>query len=149
MTGSLPAPTQGDTMDTLFRHNLWANTCLFQVCSEVDEERLSTAMVGGYGSIRETLEHIANSEYSYWHRITTGKPYRRPEGLPSRTVAELLQSIRVSGEGLVETAPKVQAGDQVEVDWDGTPRPVPSAILLVQAINHATEHWAQIMAMSW
>jgi uncharacterized damage-inducible protein DinB len=31
------------------------------------------------------------------------------------------------------------------VDWDGSPRDVPKTILLTQAINHATEHRAQIM----
>jgi uncharacterized damage-inducible protein DinB len=35
----------------------------------------------------------------------------------------------------------------VQVDWDGTPRDVPTTIILTQAINHATEHRAQIMVM--
>jgi uncharacterized damage-inducible protein DinB len=38
-------------------------------------------------------------------------------------------------------------GDTVRIDWDGTPRDVPKTILLTQAINHATEHRAQIMAI--
>ena len=54
---------------------------------------------------------------------------------------------RTSGAGLIEWAPKVQAGDTVQVDWDGAPRAVPTTILLTQAINHATEHRAQVMAI--
>ena len=41
----------------------------------------------------------------------------------------------------------MQAGDTVEIDWDGVLRDVPKTILLPQAINHATEHRAQIMAI--
>ncbi len=64
------------------------------------------------------------------------------------TIAEMLESVRTSGAGLIEWAPKVQADDTVQVDWeDGTLRDVPKAIYLTQVINHATEHRAQIMAI--
>jgi len=54
---------------------------------------------------------------------------------------------RASGSGLVEWATRVQAGDTVQVDWDGTPLAVPKTILLTQVINHATEHRSQVMAI--
>ena len=135
-----------ETINTLFSHNLWANTLLFEVCSGLNDEQLDTSIVGTYGSIRDTLKHIAHAEYSYWHRITTGRPYQRADDAPPQTVAELQESIQVSGKGLIEAAPKVQAKDTVEVNWQGKPRAVPCAIILTQAINHATEHRAQIMA---
>jgi uncharacterized damage-inducible protein DinB len=134
-----------ETIDTLFRHNLWANMLLFELCSGLNDEQLNTSIAGAYGSIRDTLQHIANSEHAYLYRITTGQPYRRREGAPSLTLAELQESIRLSGEGLIAAAPKVQAHDNVEVDWEGTPRSVPRTIILAQVINHATEHRAQIM----
>ena len=59
----------------------------------------------------------------------------------------MLESARQTGLGLIEWAPKVQAGDVVEIDWDGTLRDVPKTVLLTQAINHATEHRAQIMVI--
>ncbi len=56
--------------------------------------------------------------------------------------------MRASGAGLIEWAPKVQAGDSVPIDWDdGTVVALPCTILLTQAINHATEHRSQIMAI--
>ena len=61
--------------------------------------------------------------------------------------AELVESVRATGLGLIEWAPKVQAGDTVQIDWDGTPRDVPKSIILTQVINHATEHRAQVMAI--
>jgi uncharacterized damage-inducible protein DinB len=55
--------------------------------------------------------------------------------------------VRNTGLGLIEWAPKVQAGDTVQLDWGGTPREVPKTIILTQVINHATEHRAQVMAI--
>jgi uncharacterized damage-inducible protein DinB len=59
----------------------------------------------------------------------------------------LQASIQSSGAGLVEIAPTIQPQDGVKVNWEGTPRTVPSAVILTQVINHATEHRAQIMVM--
>ena len=60
----------------------------------------------------------------------------------------MAESLRYSGEGLIEWAPKVQATDSVEVlADDDQPIQVPKAVILTQAINHATEHRAQIMVI--
>ena len=63
------------------------------------------------------------------------------------TIHEITKSLNNSGSGLIEWAVRVQAEDSVQVDWDGAPREVPKTILLTQAINHATEHRAQVMAI--
>jgi uncharacterized damage-inducible protein DinB len=62
-------------------------------------------------------------------------------------MAEMLESLRTTGTGLIEWAVKVQADDTVTVDWEGTPREVPKTIILTQIINHATEHREQIKAI--
>jgi uncharacterized damage-inducible protein DinB len=138
---------ENETIATLFRHNLWANTRLFEVCAHLSDEQLDASVTGGYGSIRDTMQHIVTSERSYLQRITTGQPYRRPQGAPPLTMAEMQESIRTSGEGFIVAAPNVQARDSVAVDWEGAPRSVPCTILLTQAINHATEHRSQITAV--
>ena len=136
-----------DTLTTLFRHNRWANVRILERCAGLTDEQLDATIVGAYGSIRDTLQHIVTAERSYFSRISTGQPYRRPEDAPPLTIAEMTESVRTSGSGLIEWAPKVQAGDTVQVNWEGAPRDVPKTILLTQAINHATEHRAQIMAI--
>lgn len=144
-----PQPSTGyPTLDTLFRHNLWANRELFALCAGLSDAQLDTGIVGAYGTIRETLQHIADAEYSYWKRLTTGQPYRRPADAPPPTLADLQTSIRTSGEGLIAFAPTVQPDDTVAVKWesDVTARAIPCSVLLTQVINHATEHRAQIMA---
>lgn len=136
-----------NTLTTLFRHNLWANLRLLEQCAGLTDEQLKSTSVGTYGSIQDTLQHIVTAERSYLARLSTGQPYRRPKDAPPMTITEMADSARSTGFSLVDWAPRVQAEDIVQVDWDGTPRDVPKTILLTQAINHATEHRAQIMAI--
>jgi uncharacterized damage-inducible protein DinB len=63
------------------------------------------------------------------------------------TMDEMKESLNNSGSGLIEWAVKAKADDSVQVDWEGAPRAVPKTILLTQAINHASEHRAQVMAI--
>lgn len=136
-----------DTFTTLFSHHLWANLRLLEQCAKLTDEQLQATMVGAFSTIIETLRHIVNSEKSYFSRISTGKRYDRPENVPPMTFAEMMESARATGEGLIEWAPKLKADDLVEVDWDGTPRMVPKTILLTQALQHAGEHREQVKAI--
>jgi uncharacterized damage-inducible protein DinB len=136
-----------DSLTTLFSHHLWANLRLLERCAGLSSEQLDATISGTFGSIRDTLQHFVTSEQSYFSRISTGQPRRRPEDAPPLTMAEMVESLRTTGFGLIEWAPKVQADDTVEIDWEGTPRDVPKAIILTQIINHATEHRSQIMTI--
>jgi len=136
-----------DTLTTLFSHNLWANGHLLELCAALNDEQLDATISGSFGSIRSTLLHIVDAERSYLSRLATGQPLRRPKDEPAPSMAEMLTLVRQSGQGLIEIAPSVQPTDHVEVNWDEQPFQVPCPIILTQAINHATEHRAQIMAI--
>jgi uncharacterized damage-inducible protein DinB len=136
-----------DTLTTLFSHHLWANLRLLEQCATLSSEQLDATISGAYGSIRDTLQHIVIAEQSYFSRISTGRRRTRPEDAPPMTFNEMVESAQTTGSGLIEWAPRVQAGDTVPIDWDGTLLDVPKTILLTQAINHATEHRAQVMAI--
>ena len=114
-----------DTLTTLYRHNRWANLRLLERCAGLSDEQLD-ATCSHFGSIRDTLQHIVTAERSYLSRISTGQPYRHPKDAAPLTLAEMAEWARTSGAGLIEWAPKVQAGDTVQVDWDGAPRAVPT-----------------------
>ena len=134
-----------DTLTTLFRHNLWANVRILERCAGLTAEQLAATIVGAYGSIRDTLQHIATAERSYFSRISTGQPYRRPEDAPPLTLAEMTESVRSSGSGLIEWATKVQAGDTVQVNWEGAPvmcqRPSSSPRRSTMPPNTAPRSW--------
>ena len=136
-----------DTIKNLYNHHLWANLRLLESCHQLTNEQLQAKVNGTFGSIQETLEHIVRAEKSYASRISTGQPYLHLPAAAPMAIADMIESIRQTGLLLLEWAPKVQAADVVEIDWDGTIRDVPKTVLLTQAINHATEHRAQIMVI--
>lgn len=100
-----------DTLTTLFSHHIWANLRLLEGCAELTSEQLDATIPGAFGSIHDTLQHIATSEQAYFSRISTGQPHRHPEDAPSLMIAEIAESMRTTGSGFIEWAPKVQAGD--------------------------------------
>ncbi len=132
-----------DTLTTLFSHNLWANLRLLERCAALSSDQLDATIPGAYGSIRATLQHIVNGERLYFSLISTGQRYDRAKGAPPMTLAEMTESVRTTGAGLIKWAPKVQVDDTANND----PDIVPKTIIITQAINHATEHRAQIMAI--
>ena len=138
-------------LETLFRHHLWSNLQLLDLCKRLNEEQLQTSIVGVFGTLGDTLQHLVKAERSYFARISTGQPFHAPENEGALTFDQMAASLRHTGEGFIEWAPKVGAEETVEIQWDNNgiqgPVQVPKAVILTQVINHATEHRVQIMAM--
>lgn len=138
-------------LETLFHHHVWANLQLLELCRTLTEEQLQTSIVGVYGNLGDTLQHLVTAERSYFSRISTGQRFQAPANEGTLTFAQMAEILRHTGEGFIEWAPKVQATDTVEVQWDNNgiqgSVQVPKTVILTQVINHATEHRAQIMAM--
>jgi uncharacterized damage-inducible protein DinB len=126
----------------LYKHNLWANLCLFDACAPLPVETLDTAIEGTYGTIRQTLAHIANAERGYVARI---REEDRPASLPETAgVDEMRERVRRSGEAMIAIAEETDADRPVQTVFQGKPYALPLSILLIQAINHATDHRSQI-----
>jgi len=129
----------------LFRHNLWANLTLIDLCLTLPEEILETNVSGTYGGIRETLSHLVGAEERYISALVGGPERRNPtleETAPDLTT--LREHARQSGEGFVGYAGTVEGNPILQVTWRGQTYEMPAALFLVQAINHATEHRTQI-----
>jgi uncharacterized damage-inducible protein DinB len=129
----------------LFRHNLWANLTLIDLCLTLPEEILETNVPGTYGGIRETLTHLVGAEERYVAAFAGGPERRNPtleETAPD--LATLREHARQSGEGFVAYAETLDGNPILDVTWHGQSYKVPAAFYFVQAINHATEHRTQI-----
>jgi uncharacterized damage-inducible protein DinB len=136
-----------DTLQTIFRHHLWANQRLFDHCLELTSEQLDYSIAGVYGTIRDTLVHIVKAEQAYFSRISTENLYNHPVGAQPMSISEMIAALQITGKGLIELSALVQDKDSVKIDWDGALREVPKAIILNQVINHATEHRSQVMSV--
>ncbi len=144
----MPEDRQGDAsvLRSLFGHNKWANLKLLDFCAGLSDEQLQTAAVGTYGSIRATLAHIVRAEMDYVSRVTGEQPAAWLQGDVFPGFEALAEGARWAGEQLSKLAVGARTDDIVrETDPQETAVvEYPLSSLLVQAINHATEHRAQV-----
>ena len=128
----------------LFEHNNWANMRIIQACALLSDEQLDGEPHSATkGSIRGTLTHLVSSQRGYLALLTLPADQRPRTPL---AFTELQESLATSGEGLVSLV-RDQAGtlpDRLQTT-DGYY--VEPWVVLLQVINHATEHREQIKSM--
>jgi uncharacterized damage-inducible protein DinB len=128
----------------MFDHHTWANLKLLEFCAGLSDEQLDTSAVGGFGSIRATLWHLVNADVSYVERVSGKLP---PDPLPRDQFpgfAILTEAVRWSGAELLQLALSAQGDTIVRQRPPRLLLQYKLAGLMVQAINHATEHRAQV-----
>jgi uncharacterized damage-inducible protein DinB len=129
----------------LFEHNNWANDQIIQACSALSDEQLDAEPRSATkGSIRLILSHLVASQQGYLALLTL--PVEARLHAPP-AFAELQQAASISGEGLLALArdesskwlkTRLQTTDGYFVEpW----------VVILQVINHATEHREQICSM--
>ena len=138
----------GETaLETLFRHNLWANMALFDACAALDEAQLATTATGTYGTIYDTLSHIARAEQGYLYHLTGGSPTARLSREGKLSVDVLREHLRLFGESLIAVAAEVEPLAIATMRDEEGNWAIPAGVVLTQVINHATEHRAHIMTI--
>jgi uncharacterized damage-inducible protein DinB len=134
-----------NSLEKLFEHNNWANLRMIQTCSSLSDEQLDAEPRSvTKGSIRSTLVHLVSSQYSYLRTLTL--PLEERLNSPTVAFADLEESARLSGEGLLALA----RGERKPFNTPLQTRDghyVKPWVLMVQVINHATEHREQISSM--
>ena len=131
-------------LEKLFEHNNWANQKIIEACSTLTDEQLDAEPQSSTkGNIRDTLLHLVGSQAGYLSLLTlpVEERYYGPVEF-----AKLEESARLSGEGLLALArgERKPLQDQLQTR-DGYH--VEPWVVMVQIINHATEHREQIKSM--
>jgi uncharacterized damage-inducible protein DinB len=129
-----------------FRHNLWSNLRLLDLCAGLGDEQLRAAAPGPYGTVQDTLVHLLAAEQRYVTLLTGAEresPLHESGGFPG--VAALRDAARWSGEALIEAAGRARPSRILRGVRRGRPYALPVAVPLLQAINHATEHRTQVV----
>ena len=134
-----------DALVELFKHHLWANEKLLGACDRLSDEHLDASVGGVYGSIRLTLLHLFASETRYVAAIhNQPRPDELHEEKPFPGLAALKAYARTTGEDLIALAQTVGPDDRMQGQNRGESYDLPLSIPLAQAINHRTEHRANI-----
>ena len=128
----------------IFEHNNWANQKIIQACYALGEEQLDAEPGSATkGNIRETLSHLVTSQRGYLALLTLPLEERPTAPLE---FAELPESASRSGEGLLALAKGEQKPFESRLQTRDGFYTEPWVVML-QVINHATEHREQIKSM--
>jgi uncharacterized damage-inducible protein DinB len=126
----------------LYRHKTWATLRLIELLRELPQDLLDETTPGTFGSIRETLRHIANNDAGYYALVTQQPD---PEPLPDEPsldqVATLIQRVAPRWEKLLED-PKLP--DRLLGDATGT---APAVVPMAQVVHHSDVHRAHILSV--
>jgi uncharacterized damage-inducible protein DinB len=128
------------------RHNAWATAQVVAFCRGLDEPTLHTTVPGTFGTIIETLRHTIDSEMSYLFRLTGAAPaypWPRGEAVGLDVLAERAAVLATTWEHFL--AGEVDSERPIEARGSDPERyTVPAGVFLAQALQHGSEHRAQI-----
>jgi uncharacterized damage-inducible protein DinB len=135
-----------DLVVEFFRHNAMMNSRLLEACRHLSPEQLGATATGTYGSIGATLVHIANAQEGYAARfLGTERPERLQED-PFPGFAALTERFARGNARLEEAATRADEEPEVHVTGDDPPGTwrMNGSLILLQAVNHGTEHRSQV-----
>jgi uncharacterized damage-inducible protein DinB len=131
----------------LFRYHTWANQRLIDFCAALSADQLAAASPTAYGTIRDTLAHLVGAEGSFTFTLTgqwVDPPLER--GAPVE-LAELSRRAGRTGQALAVAAARTRASRVLRLQRRGAERHIPAVALMSQALYHAGEHRAQVVAI--
>jgi uncharacterized damage-inducible protein DinB len=132
-------------LEKIFEHNHWANLQILDACSALNDEQLDAEPHSATrGNIRLTLLHLVSSQRSYLANLTLPVEARPSGAVP---FGELRQSLTASGEGFLTILRGEWSNHEPAMLQMRDGYLVESWVLVVQALNHATEHREQIKSM--
>lgn len=134
------------TLAEFLKHNTMMNERILDACAALSQEDLAATVPGTYGAVGATLVHIVQAQDSYSHRFFGLERPRRLDEEPFPGFDVLRERVAKTNTMLEEAAAAAVSGRVVQVtgdDPEGTWE-MNAGLLLVQAVNHATEHRSQI-----
>ncbi|MDQ5825697.1 MAG: DinB family protein [Chloroflexota bacterium] len=143
-----------DMLRTLFDYSVWARDRLLEVIEPLEESRLRELPGDGkgvYGTIFDTLAHMAASEWLWTQRVLGESPMRSPRGEEFNSLRNLVDwwngvhadSVRL----LNDLSPADLETELTYVGPDGKRRTRKTWHMLLQVPNHQTEHRSQLATM--
>jgi uncharacterized damage-inducible protein DinB len=149
MEATMPGNEQGDNSVLIkwFGHNTWASLKLLDFCEGLSDEQLDSTMIGGFGSIRETLMHFVGSEVGYVNQVNDKLPAIPLVRGQWQGFQILKDAVRWAGDELLQLAISARLDTIVRLRPPRRVYEYPLASLMVQAVSHSTEHRTQIAAI--
>jgi uncharacterized damage-inducible protein DinB len=137
---------------TLFDYSIWARDQLLPLIEALgEEERKKGDNKGVYGSIHDTLAHMAQSEWLWIQRCMGESPMRLPKGEDFPTLTALIDwwnEAHAQSMLYINALTEYYLGKEMTYTApDGVQRTRKVWHMLLQVPNHQTEHRSQIASM--
>ncbi len=129
----------------IFAHNTWANLEIIAACASLSAEQLDARPgSAALGSIRETLVHFVSSQRGYLSLLTEPLEQRTRHDAEFSELANIASS---TGEALLALASGAMRSSMPSPLKTRNAHLVDPWVVMLQVINHASEHREQIKSM--
>lgn len=138
------------TLADLYAHNAWANAQVFTVCRDLNQSWLDEQAPGTYGTVTETLKHLAQVEAVYAYMLQD-KPLPTGEARDAFLAhdlawfADLMEQVGREYAALVASASDSFYDEPLRVPWFDFPLTKHDG--LVQVLTHSAQHRAQVFSV--
>lgn len=131
-----------DMLAKIFEHNNWANQQVVDACLQLTAEQLEATLdLPSPWTMAHTLRHLVGAQQRYVLFLTES-PEERASGEPA--LPELTALLHASGAALLELARASDTASAARSLTATDGHVVEAWVVLLQAINHATEHRKQL-----
>ncbi|MFT5196458.1 MAG: putative damage-inducible protein DinB, partial [Candidatus Promineifilaceae bacterium] len=135
---------QAKIIDEMFKYNLWANTQIINLCSQLNDDQLQVDADGVFGRILPIISHIVHGEGAYIRHLTGYRPWADDLDWEAQSMQDLLTLAQQSGTRLIELASKTDPDVEHIQEEDGIKYLFDNSTVLIQALYHGIEHRTQI-----
>jgi uncharacterized damage-inducible protein DinB len=134
-----------DLLAYAFRHHTWATTGLIDLCRRLPADAASASAPGTYGDILTTLGHLVGADEFYAYLATGLRPEHPLRADQPYDLEEVGRRATEVGERWTALFGQPLGMDRVvQLPPDGRRASATLGVVLVQALNHAAEHRAQV-----
>jgi uncharacterized damage-inducible protein DinB len=142
-------PLSLDVLRTMYDHAIWARDRLLPLIESLEQEQLTVSeQKGVYGSIHDTLAHMAASEWMWLQRCQGESPMRIPKGEDFRDLQNIVvwwNEVHAQVDQYLSSISRESLNTEVTyLGPDGKRRTRKVWHMLLQVPIHQTDHRSQI-----
>ena len=135
-------------LEVLYDYGYWANRRLFEVIALLTPEQFTRPVVGGHGSIRNTMVHVLSAEAGWLDRCGGPKrgPRLNPDDFPTiESVIQAWDRVEAQVRAFLARLKDADMARNAEYATDRSEKvSMPLGELMQHAANHAVHHRGQV-----
>ena len=137
---------------SLYAYNEWANDRIFAAAAQLDPEVFTTPRGSSFSSIRDTVAHIATSEWVWLRRWRGESPSAPPEWgslQEAAALTEKLREVEADRAAFLRGLADADLGKPLAYrNLKGDAFSEPLVDQLVHVVNHSSYHRGQVATLS-